>query len=278
MSILTKVCVVILVLMVLIAVPVFITQATVPASWKTAYGKQAGRIKVLEMQAAHIQLALRQANALADKRLAELTDLRTANTTEVNDLKADLRSAKLAYVSLDKDLKDIRLDLMRLQATLKGEVERRFLLAGQLDKARTENKELSIETRQLEDESQESEAKSQRLDKVIKVYIEQLAGAQEEIKELQEMIAGGGTGKTKRVIVATARIEGTITTILGDLAGINIGSAKGMKSNMVLIVYRGSEFVARLRVQEVEIDEAAGTIFDKRLNPIKGDKVTTRLR
>lgn len=278
MSILTKVCVVILVLMVLIAVPVFITQATVPASWKTAYGEQAGRIKVLEMQAAHIQLALRQANALADKRLAELTDLRTTNTTEVDDLKADLRSAKLAYVSLDKDLKDIKLDLMRLQTILKGEVERRFLLAGQLDIARKENNLLTNATRRLEDQLQESQAEVQLLGKVIKVFREQLAEAEEEIRKLETMIAGGGTGKTKRVIVATARIEGTITTILGDLAGINIGSAKGMKSNMVLIVYRGSEFVARLRVQEVEIDEAAGTIFDKRLNPIKGDKVTTRLR
>lgn len=278
MSILTKVCVVILVLMVLIAVPVFITQATVPASWKTAYGKQAGRIKVLEMQAAHIQLALRQANALADKRLAELTDLRTANTTEVNNLKADLRSAKLAYVSLDKDLKDIKLDLMRLQTILKGEVERRFLLAGQLDIARKENNLLTNATRRLEDQLQESQAEVQLLGKVIKVFREQLAEAEEEIRGLRATLAGGGTGKTKRVIGETPRIEGTITTILGDLAGINIGSAKGIKSNMVLIIYRGSEFVARLRVQEVEIDEAAGTIFDKRIEPLKGDKVTTRLK
>ena len=69
MSILTKVCVVIMVLMVLIAVPVFITQATVPASWKTAYEKQGGYIKVLKMQAAHVQLALNQASTLAEKRL-----------------------------------------------------------------------------------------------------------------------------------------------------------------------------------------------------------------
>ena len=177
MSILTKVCVVILVLMVLISVPVFITQATVPASWKTAYEKQAGYIKVLKMQAAHIQLALKQANELAEKRLAELNDLRQAKTMAVNKLESKLRSQRLDNADLQNELKKLATNLMELEKTLKAELPR------PLDKVRKENVRLSDTIRRLKDQLQESQAEVQRLGKVIKVFRKQLAEAQERIKE-----------------------------------------------------------------------------------------------
>lgn len=277
MSILTKVCVVILVVMVLFAVPVFITQATVPASWKTAYEKQAANIKVLMMTGSHTELALKQANALAAKRLAELNALRHAKDMAVNRLETLLRSEKSVNAELRSELKKFTANQMELNKTLKVEVQRRVLLSGQLDVARKENDRLEVASRRLEDQLQATQAEGVRLGKVVNVIREHLAEAEERIKELEEMVAGG-VGKAKKVIEETPRIDGTLTTVRGDLAGINIGSAKGVKSGMKLIIYRASEFVAHLRVQEVGIEEAAGTIFDKRLDPIKGDKVTTTLK
>ncbi|GAF88659.1 unnamed protein product, partial [marine sediment metagenome] len=206
MSILTKVCVVILVVMVLIAVPVFITQATVPASWKTAYDKQAGYINVLKMQAAHIQLALKQATTLAEKRLVELNDERQAKTMAVNKLEGDLRRQTMANAVLENRLNKIGTSLMAFEKTLKEEVARRVLVTKHLDAERLENNRLTTRSRRVEDQLQESQAELQRLGKVIKIYREQLAEAEEQIKEYQERLAGG-TAKKKKLIVDTPRID-----------------------------------------------------------------------
>ena len=279
MSVLTKVCVVTLMVMVLFAVPVFVTQATVPASWKTAYEKQAGYIKVLKMQGTHTQLALKQANALAAKRFAELNDLRHEMSMTVNKLESDLRSQKSSTADFSAKLDRSTANETQLQKTLDIEVRRRVVLSGHLDIARTENNRLRSATRRLEDQFKERQSEVERLGKVNEWLRFQLAERDERIKQLEEIIASG-VGKKKQVVEVkdTPKIEGTITTVRGDLAGINIGSAKGVTSGMKLIIYRGSQFVAHLRVQEVGIDEAAGTIFDKRLAPLKGDKVTTTLQ
>jgi hypothetical protein len=46
---------------------------------------------------------------------------------------------------------------------------------------------------------------------------------------------------------------------------------------MQLIIYRGSEYVAKLRVDQVDVGQSAGIVSDKRLDPLQGDKVTDRL-
>ncbi len=118
--------------------------------------KQADSTKAPKMQPADIQLALKKATALAEKRLAELNDLRQAKTMAVNKLEGDLRSQKLANAAFQNELKKISTNLMELTLTLKVEVQRRILLSEQLDAARMENKRLSAAIRRLEDKLQES--------------------------------------------------------------------------------------------------------------------------
>jgi len=89
--------------------------------------------------------------------------------------------------------------------------------------------------------------------------------------------APAGGGAEAMVTDPATPIDGTITSVRGDVAGINIGSAKGIRSGMKLIIFRGSRFVGYLRVQAVEVDEAAGTVLESRSKAVKGDKVTTAL-
>ena len=60
------------------------------------------------------------------------------------------------------------------------------------------------------------------------------------------------------------------------MASINIGSAKGIKKGMRLIVFREDNFVAHLQIELVDLNNAAGVIVNKRLEPRKTDKVKTR--
>ena len=70
-------------------------------------------------------------------------------------------------------------------------------------------------------------------------------------------------------------MSGTVTGVRGELASINIGSAKGVTNGMELMIFRGGDFVAYLQVQDVQASSAAGIVVKKRLDPIVGDKVET---
>jgi hypothetical protein len=271
---------VILVVAILVSVPVFVTQATVAPSWKVAYKNQANYIDVLTMQNAHVQLALKQANALAEKRLVALNDLRTAMNLAVSKLEVELRSQKSINAKQGNDLANLSVNLTELEKTLKREVERVVFYQKALETLRTEYDTLKSASIRTEDSLRQVQAENQRLGKVVKLLREQLAEANERNKELEVLLAAGGGAKKRAKVEDVPKIDGTITTVRGDLAGINIGSAKGVKSGMQLVIYRGSQFVAHLRVQEVGIDESAGTVFDKYqgMQPIKGDKVTTSLK
>jgi len=94
---------------------------------------------------------------------------------------------------------------------------------------------------------------------------------------LEEAKAGGPATAAGKPEMPAPSITGTVDSVRGDLVGINIGAAKGIKPGMKLIVYRGTNFVAHLRVQEVDVNQAAGVLTDKQLDPMPGDKVTTSL-
>ncbi len=278
MSILTKVCVVILVVAILVSVPVFVTQATVAPSWKVAYTNQANYIDVLKMQNAHVQLALKQANAVAEKRLVEMNRLRHDKDQAAVVSATELGNLQTKYADLLNQLRTITDNGLELRKTLEIEVKRRVFYAKALETARAEYTLLKSASIRTGDSLRKVQADNQRLGKLVELLHEQVAEAHERNKELEELI--GSTAKKTAKVDDIPKINGTVTTIRGDLAGINIGSAKGVKSGMKLVIYRGSQFVAHLRVQEVGLDESAGTVFDKygSMQPIKGDKVTTSLR
>ena len=64
------------------------------------------------------------------------------------------------------------------------------------------------------------------------------------------------------------------------MASINIGSVKGIAKDMTLFIYRGDQFIAHLRIIDVDDSESTGQVFDPReeATPQDGDKVTTSLR
>ena len=276
MSILTKISVVVLVLLVLFSVPVFITQATVPKSWQAAYDGEVTKNSVLELQGRHANLALNQAVRENEQYRKELSDVRAAMSQETRRLQNQLEVARGNNADLRNELRKVTTTLTDLQGNLKLETEQRVILQGQLDVARKENDRYKTVNRRLEDQLKENRAEVDRLGKVAGVLREQLAEREQRIVDLETQITEGPRAEEK-VPAAMPQIDGTVTSVRGDLAGINLGSAKGIRPGMKLIIYRGSQFVGYLRVQEVEVDQAAGTVFEKRMNPIRGDKVTTAL-
>jgi len=73
---------------------------------------------------------------------------------------------------------------------------------------------------------------------------------------------------------ALGELHGTVTAVRGDVAGVDVGSADGARPGMVLVVYRGDDFVAHLRLAEVGASSSAGVLYDAARAPTVGDRVT----
>ena len=73
------------------------------------------------------------------------------------------------------------------------------------------------------------------------------------------------------------KIDGQITAASGNTASVNIGSAKGIKKGMRLIVYRDNrntvQILGYLQISDVDLSESGGVIVDR-----QGDVKPGRLR
>lgn len=284
MNLLTKICVVVLVVLILLACPVFITQATVGPNYRHAYNQQVNRNEVLSQHARHTQLALQQVKRELDEAISRAAEAQAARQREVEDMQTRLSAEQLKGARFENQLKKYNAELTELRANYAHVRKRTEQLADQLGQAREKIDEFNEENRRLSDLLKQTQSENDRLGKIARVLREQLVERDERIKHLEQQIAAtGATGVPLRpaeglVVPGAEEIAGTITALRGDLASINVGSAKGIKVGMKLIVYRGGQFVSHLRIQEVDVSQAAGIIIDRRLDPMQGDKVTTSLK
>lgn len=276
MSILTKISIVILLVLVLLACPVFITQATVHPNYKDAYLKQLERSGVAEMSEKSAKLALNNTITERDEAVQVLNNLKLQKQGEIGDLKAALATLNIRNAELTNDLTTLTTKVAGLDGGLKKLNDRTELLASQLAAARKEIDARTTENINLTDLLKQAEAEKSRQNEAARVHAEQIYALDEEINKLK---AAGVTGRPGEEVIPTADqpIEGTVTTVRGDIASINIGSAHGVKRNMKLVIYRGAQLVGWLRIEDVDISQAAGIIINKVLDPMQNDKVTDSL-
>ncbi len=275
MNILTKISIVVLLVLILTACVVFVTQATVPANYKLLYEQEKVAGGIDRMNARAKMNELLDATAALDTALTQLKELKLAKASEVSGLEASLASSRAQIAQMLNNNKALASALTGLKNELKTSNDRSGLLTVQLATSRKTNNDLTKENIRLDELVKQAEAGKDRLDKVARVNAERSRELEEENEQLR---AGGATGRSTAggyvPAVSSEKIIGTITAIKGDLASINIGSAKGVKRNMKLIIHRGPQMVAYLRIADVDIDQAAGVITDRQLEPMTNDKVT----
>ena len=74
--------------------------------------------------------------------------------------------------------------------------------------------------------------------------------------------------------VARSAIRGKVVETDGRLLSVSVGSADGVKENMVFVVFRGDDYVGDLRISTVRPNEAAGELT-KSVTPAQpGDRIT----
>lgn len=275
MNILTKICVVVLLILVLVASVVFINMATVPSNWRAAYEQEKVRAKLNEQavrtqtlvtntQAAEIELLKRSRDGFAIQ-LAELKKSQVPNPTSllVAEITAKLNASNTRLADLQLNVKAMGERNEVLSKQLEGEW-------GKIATMQKSNSSLTADLTQLRGELERSK-------RIVNALERKLQDRQERITELENRAPGAVGGAAAAAVVPQGKVTGTITAVRGELASINVGAAQGVTSGQKLYIYRNASFVGYLRLDNVDEGGAAGTIIDKQLDPTVGDKVTNDL-
>ena len=287
MNILTKICVVVLALASIFASVVFAHQALDPANYRHAYEQEVQGKQLAQMDARNSALALRNAQV----RIAELE---STHDTEVRDLRDRYEALQAEKVQLEKTKNDLvqtntRFSdkLQELEESLKVIDQRRQQLSEDLTAANDRVDTLQAQLNGTENELAELQQLNDRKAGEIRVLHEQLTQREEEVKALEENLRSGGgvvadaAEDAAETYVPPVTLHGTITAVQADpgLASINIGRVKGVRRGMSMYIYRGSDFVGHLQIEEVDDSESAGVVVGLRpgMTVQQGDKVTTSL-
>ena len=286
MSILTKICVVLVLVVSVAASGAFLRIVTVQRSWKDAYDKQKDRADVADLTAANVMIALQKKVAELETALGVSRDNQKALADEKAAHDADKASAARALAVQVAQYDVLNASLTKLQKDLEASLAMKTQLLA--EKAELAKKlELANEaTRGLKKEFDEASVQIRRLTVMVQHYallIKDLRGETAELRaelvKRPEAIAGKGTAGAPTPLTAPGEaVSGKVTAVHDGVASINIGRAKGIKEKMVLKVFRGGKFVSHLRIDLVEPDSAAGVILNKKLDVVQGDEVATDLK
>jgi hypothetical protein len=274
--------VVVLLAVVCVAGPVFITQASIVPNYRQAYDNEWAKNRIFSSQ---IRVA-EQVAAAATYDREKVKDLQAQIVERAGQAKIDdgqALAAKLEEVrTLTAATADLKIKLDNEIANAKLALEQSNASQARLEGARAANEKLTKEYAKTEDLLKQSQSQLARRESQKKFDDEQIQELKDQNKDLLARVAAGGAaakpGETAVVPEADAVISGTVTAVKDDMASINVGSAKGVKTGMKFTIYRGAQYVGVFQVQgEVGLDSAAGVIVLKRLDAAMGDKVTTKL-
>ena len=284
MNILTKICVVVLLITSLIACVVFVNMATNNANYKQKFEQEQLKAAQGENQKqSHMNTAAQARTALETKH-TESANQKGVYLTKIDSLQAELEKSDRKNVELERKLTNLQVSLDGLSRASEAQTKTIDGLHTNLTAANKDAQKKHADAIRLETLLKKSQAKAQLLERDMSVLKQRAKRQKADYIAVSDKLA---TLEKRHGVVGTAmadplvpadRVTGTITAITDNLASINIGSSSGLKKGMMLIIYRGADFVGRLKLESVDVNEAAGILMDGNpLSPLKGDKVTTKL-
>ena len=153
-------------------------------------------------------------------------------------------------------------DYNRLNTKLEQVITTNDQHARNIDDLTEQNKRLNAEIGRVKKERDvangekiEAIQAAVQLEKLIEKQGNQLTAAHHQVKMLEGRIKEL-TGTTTAARLLEHRIEGVVTSITQGYIGISVGQEDHVKKGQEFAVYRGSEYVGRIRVIRVDRDVA----------------------
>jgi predicted nuclease with TOPRIM domain len=283
-NILTKIFIVLMVPLTIIAGIVFSAQAVIHPSYRNLYETEKAKNAARQAQLAERGVALATANSnvsdLSENLATARADFEATNQALRLDnerLESQLARTQTDLATLTVDVSNLRVDLERLE-------ESRQLLSDQRDDLVEAVGERDAELASLSGVLRELEQDNDTQERLIRVLREQIAELEDQL-ELYSDLPTNQAGEINAQPVApqpTAVIRGSVRAVdlNNNLVTINVGTIQGVRREMEFFIYRGDQYIAKVRIVEVADGEASGLLFDRRngLSPVAGDSVATSMR
>jgi len=275
LNILTKICVVVLVVVNLFASAVFIAYANGSENWKQ---------KCENLESAKQAAEITAANELAHASLLQTdkANLEKQLVAERGAAQEKISERDAQIVKLEKDKSVFQVSQQGIDTQIAALVTRintmdvaRTALENSLVKANEDKASFQKDITELQGKLAQAEADSRRQDGTIRVLRADVANLREQNERLNALVTAGGSdaGAGGQALAPVVNIRGQVTAVKGEAVAINVGSAKGVHEGMVLVIHRKDKLVGYLRIDEVEVDEAVGVIEEKQSDPQQGDSV-----
>jgi hypothetical protein len=283
-NILTKIFIVLMVPLSVLAGSVFTTHALAEKSYRQRMDQEQN----LRILAENDRDA---SKAVSTSEKSEITRLRTSNAA-LRDSNKDL-TERIAEQKRDFERfrEDLNADRDADELTLRGVENQRDALILDSSGLRTQlASALDAEDDATREEAgtlailHDTQTKLETALATSRVYQEQITVLRERLAKLESgEIASGNVATTSidlpPVAAVDVHITSTITGVSDGMASIDAGTVKGIRKGNVLYIYRGDQFIAHMEVLTVDDSEASGRIYDRAegKEPQTGDKAATSL-
>jgi hypothetical protein len=280
LNILTKILIVVMVVLCIIASVLFIHKVNIEPNWRTAHLDGLSAQETYKAQA-------RMAAEIAKRAQAINKDLST-----LMQQKAQLASAEMQKLQTENDrltaenaqhasqLEQMNAGLASLEASVAKQVKMNELISGQLTKR---NADLQDVHTQLRDTTLNANALARDLETArqnARVKSDLLSSAEAKIRDLEDkLVAAGGPRGGESAPVPPTEIRGRVTqvSVADGVAQLNVGAASGVREGMRFYLYRGAIYVCDLTVAQVEPNDCAGILSNVQVQPMSRDRATTDL-
>ena len=301
MNILTKICIVVLVILVLSACSAFLAYVVSAENYRQSLQEEKEAMAAADTKIRRLEDTVRATNdqkIAADdesnrlraqnaqmiserlKQFAELSAGHSGMTGRIEELAGKtqgLTDAQLAFTAIRQEMWN---ELVKVQADRMQLTVEKLALKEDVRRKEEENADFRSKNQRLEDQVREREVTIAVLTTELERLREAPMGAAIGMPSEVMMPAGApGEGRVIQLVVPSeaagqAKIAGRILAIRNNIAGINVGSAHGVKKSMRMVITRGAQFIGYLDIETVEPGDSAGIVTDKKLEPQVGDQVS----
>lgn len=275
LNILTKISIVVLVVLVLFASAVFITQATVTPNYRDKANAEKLRADMAQMEAQQKEVLLKRMTIDRDSVAAQVGAVQTKLDESRTGAIAQQQKDAEALLACERQAVVHVAEKAQLAAMLAVEQKESARQAADLATYVKEANDARAEKTQLAADLLKAGAERDRLSKQVAFWTAQVDMYKQQLEG--RPVAGSTNGSTTPTPAAPTRFTGTVTAVAKDLAEVNIGSNNGVQKGDKLKIYRGEQFVGYLQVERVEANTAAGVIVDNTSPVEQNDKVTNIL-
>lgn len=257
------------------------------ANWKETADRYREHAQVADTtlrhaHAAHaaVEATLRDDARELQRRIGELETQLQGARTEVGQVRADLAQAQSEKSSVEAINRGLLAQLQVAEAA-RSEYQR------QRDGLEERNMELERRGVDLNDRVNELTSQLAVLLEQKRQYEQQINILRTENEKLSQAHGGAGRpiafesaegaampGVTAVTPVTAAAIRGRIRAIEGDLITLSVGSADGVKKDMVFVIHRDGNYIGDVKISAVEPSQAAGRLIRSAGTPTVNDLAT----